>query len=199
MKLFYFSTDNKLVTNKKETTYSKEYLMRKEKMVLKDFDTAFNCYDHLNKKIISLRQWEVTIMIALMVLFMSNNISCIAIFILVSIAGSLISILELRELGSMQYDKKQILYLEKIFSNPNVDEYWDAIYNYEFRDLRLNKMKFTRKILQSIKCLQKPDFIFWRLVWISIWIVLICLKLIPFFLNLDILNRCSWDIVSCIL
>lgn len=199
MKLFYFSTDNKLVTNKKETTYSKEYLMRKEKMVLKDFDTAFNCYDHLNKKIISLRQWEVTIMIALMVLFMSNNISCIAIFILVSIAGSLISILELRELGSMQYDKKQILYLEKIFSNPNVDEYWDAVYNYEFRDLRLNKMKFTRKILQSIKCLQKPDFIFWRLVWISIWIVLICLKLIPFFLNLDILNRCSWDIVSCIL
>lgn len=199
MKLFYFSTDNKLVTNKKETTYSKEYLMRKEKMVLKDFDTAFNCYDHLNKKIISLRQWEVTIMIALMVLFMSNNISCIAIFILVSIAGSLISILELRELGSMQYDKKQILYLEKIFSNPNVDEYWDAIYNYEFRDLRLNKMKFTRKILQSVKCLQKPDFIFWRLVWISIWIVLICLKLIPFFLNLDILNRCSWDIVSCIL
>lgn len=199
MKLFYFSTDNKLVTNKKETTYSKEYLMRKEKMVLKDFDTAFNCYDHLNKKIISLRQWEVTIMIALMVLFMSNNISCIAIFILVSIAGSLISILELRELGSMQYDKKQILYLEKIFSNPNVDEYWDAIYNYEFRDLRLNKMKFTRKILQSIKCLQKPDFIFWRLVWISIWIVLICLKLIPFFLNLDILNRCSWNIVSCIL
>lgn len=199
MKLFYFSTNNKLVANKKETVYSKEYLMRKEKMVLKDFDTAFNCYDHLNKKIISLRQWEVTIMIALMVLFMSNNISCIAIFILVSIAGSLISILELRELGSMQYDKKQILYLEKMFSNPNVDEYWDAIYNYEFRDLRLNKMKFTRKILQSIKCLQKPDFIFWRLVWISIWIILICLKLIPLFVNLDILNRCSWDIVSCIL
>ena len=199
MKLFYFSTNNKLVANKKETVYSKEYLMRKEKMVLKDFDTAFNCYDHLNKKIISLRQWEVTIMIALMVLFMSNNISCIVIFILVSIAGSLISILELRELGSMQYDKKQILYLEKMFSNPNVDEYWDAIYNYEFRDLRLNKMKFTRKILQSIKCLQKPDFIFWRLVWISIWIILICLKLIPLFLNLDILNRCSWNIVSCIL
>jgi len=54
-------------------TSAEIYFKRKENLVIKDFETAFKCYDKLVSKIASIRQWTVTIMVAMILYTFSNG------------------------------------------------------------------------------------------------------------------------------
>ena len=50
--------------NNPQSMFDPKYFKRKENLVIKDFETAFKCYEKLLGKIANVRQWTVTVMVA---------------------------------------------------------------------------------------------------------------------------------------
>ena len=94
----------------------KAFFERKEKLVLKEFDSGFSNYQKLEGKVASLRQWTITLNVAfvLYTLEKCNNLS--PVLIVVFLFMLIILVHELRERASMKLDKDNILFLERIFS-----------------------------------------------------------------------------------
>lgn len=152
------------------------YFKRKESLVINDFQTAFNCYDRLVGKIASLRQWTVTIMIAMIIYAFSNGDFLPNIIFPVLISLFTFLILELRERSSMRYNKQEILQTEIIFMLKNHDEYQQKIEDYIFRDLKLGRLGRKTKIMHLVQSLRKPEVIFWYSTWILIWVAVYIIK-----------------------
>lgn len=152
------------------------YLKRKENLVIKDFETAFRCYDKLVSKIASIRQWTVTVMIALIVYTLANDNILPNIIIPVVICFFAFLILELRERSSMRFDKQEILEMERIFMLKNNEEYQEGIAGYMFRDLKLCNLHRKSKLIHLIQSARKPEVIFWYSTWILVWFAIIIIK-----------------------
>jgi len=160
-----------------------EFFKRKECMVIKDFETAFKCYDKLVSKIIGIRQWTVTIMIALMLFTLrEGNINNVLFPVIVSFVVFLI--MELRERSSMKFDKRQIINLENIFSLEDENEYMQKIKDYVFRDIYLSKLTKWTKIIHFLKSMKKSEVIIWYAMWLIIWgFILFIFKICPNLFN----------------
>ena len=152
------------------------YLKRKENLVIKDFETAFRCYDKLVSKIASIRQWTVTVMIALIVYTLANDNILPNILIPVVICFFAFLILELRERSSMRFDKQEILEMERIFMLKNNEEYQEEIAGYMFRDLKLCNLNRKSKLKHLIQSTRKTEVRFWYSTWIVVWIAIIIIK-----------------------
>ena len=157
-------------------TEQENYFKRKENLVIKDFETAFKCYDKLIGKIASIRQWTVTIMVAMILYTFSDGNLIPNIIFPVIICSFAFLILELRERSSMRFDKQKILQAERIFMLENEEEYQSKITAYVFRDLKLvgiGRKARLRHLLQSIR---KPEVLFWYITWAVIWVVIYLVK-----------------------
>ena len=152
------------------------YFKRKENLVIKDFETAFKCYDKLIGKIASIRQWNVTVMVAMIVFTLANNTPRPDMAIPVIIFFFATLALELRERSSMRFDKQQILELERIFMLKDQKEYEARIENYLFRDLVLRDLGRKSKVMHLIKSIGNNEVIFWYTIWIFIWVTIIAIK-----------------------
>jgi hypothetical protein len=159
-----------------QKSFSEIYFKRKENLVIKDFETAFKCYDKLVSKIASIRQWTVTIMVAMILYTFSNGNLLPNIIFPVFICFFAFLILELRERSSMRYDKQEILQTERIFMLENNEEYQKKIEEYIFRDLKLSRLGRKAKIMHLVQSMRKPEVIFWYFTWILIWSVIYIIK-----------------------
>ena len=163
--------------NNPQSMFDPKYFKRKENLVIKDFETAFKCYEKLLGKIANVRQWTVTVMVALIVFTLTNKeFSVRDIIATVLICFCAFLILELRERSSMKFDKSVILEMETIFMIQDNDEYESKINEFKFRDLRLTDIKRRQKCFHLLRSLLKTEVLFWYLTWMIIWIVIIMLK-----------------------
>ena len=163
--------------NNSESMFDLKYLKRKENLVIKDFESAFKCYEKLLGKIANVRQWTVTVMVALIVFTLtSKDFSLKDIIATVLICFCAFLILELRERSSMKFDKTVILEMERIFMIQDNDDYETKINEFKFRDLRLVDIKRKQRCLHLLRSLKKPEVIFWYGTWVIIWLVIIMLK-----------------------
>jgi hypothetical protein len=154
-----------------------KFFMRKETLVMKDFDTAFSCYDKLVGKVMSIREWTVTVMIALIVFNLTYaDMELINTLITVAICMGAFLILELRERSSMKFDKAIILEMEQIFMNQDNNDYELKIKEFVFRDIRLCKLGRKAKIMHLIQSCKKPEVIVWYSTWVLIWVVIVLIK-----------------------
>ena len=163
--------------NNSQSEFDPKYFKRKESLVIKDFETAFKCYEKLLGKIANIRQWTVTVMVALIVFTLtSKDFSLKDIIATVLICFCAFLILELRERSSMKFDKTVILEMERIFMIQDNDEYESKINDFKFRDLRLTDIKRRQKCFHLLRSLLKTEVLFWYVTWMIIWLVIIMLK-----------------------
>jgi hypothetical protein len=164
------------MSTKKSKLPDEIYFKRKENLVIKDFETAFKCYDKLVSKIASIRQWTVTIMVAMILYTFSDGNFLPNIIFPVFICFSAFLILELRERSSMRFDKQEILSTERIFMLEDNEEYQRKIHEYIFRDLKLGHLSRKSKLRHLIQSIRKPEVLFWYITWLIIWTVIFGIK-----------------------
>lgn len=151
------------------------YFQRKENIVIKDFETAFKCYEHLSSKVTTIRQWTVTLMLGIMGFYMAGYIGLLDLIFLAGFCLVSFLILEIRERCSMKFDKDEILNLEEIFMLSNNEEYTKSIIDYEFRDLRLCKLSTPGKFkyYPVRKCIKRLNVLSWYILWVIFLIIII--------------------------
>lgn len=157
-----------------------DYFKRKDKLTIMNYETAFKCYEGLISKISSIRQWTITIMIALMIIILTNHISLSSIMVPVVISFSTLFILEVRARVSMSFNKDEILYLEKLFETTNGDEYKLKLKKYIFRDTRLvdiSKVGRIKQIKRFISPIKKAEVLIWYGAWVIIWLLIVLLHM----------------------
>lgn len=150
-----------------------DFFKRKESIVIKDFETAFKSYEHLSNKVTSLRQWTVTLSIAVMGFFLTNRVSVTNMIIISSSCFVSFLLFELRERSSMSFDKREILKFENIFMEENNDKYIKSIIDYKFRDLLLDGLCEKEKRKHLKQSLKKPIVYIWYSLWFSIWVIIV--------------------------
>lgn len=157
-----------------------DYFKRKDKLTIMNYETAFKCYDGLISKISSIRQWTITIMIALMIIILTNQVRLTSIMIPVIISLSTLLILELRARVSMNFNKNEILFLEKLFETSNEAEYKVKLKEYIFRDTRLvdiSKVGRVKQIRRFVRPVMKAEVLLWYGSWIIIWLLIVLLHI----------------------
>lgn len=160
-----------------QSMFDPKYFKRKENLVIKDFESAFKCYEKLLGKIANIRQWTVTVMVALIVFTLtSKDFSLKDIIATVIICFCAFLILELRERSSMKFDKSVILEMERIFMIQDNDKYETEINEFKFRDLRLTDITRRKKCVHLLRSLFKTEVLFWYVTWMFIWLFIIMLK-----------------------
>jgi hypothetical protein len=149
------------------------FFKRKESLVIKDFETAFKCYEHLGNKVSTIRQWTVTLMIAMIGFSLIYHVS---LFNMIFLSGACLAsflLCELRERSSMKYDKNEILLMEKMFMESDNEKYANGIISYKFRDLKLLELSRKEKCLHLWASLRKPIVAFWYTSWILVWVIIV--------------------------
>lgn len=155
-----------------------KYFKRKEKLVINDFKTAFNSYEKIVGKIINVRQWTVTLMSGLVLLSLTETIPVYKIILVAILIIISFLLLELRERSSMSFDKKEIVELEKIFMIKNDFIYKQKIYDYIFRDLKLEKLGRKSKFKHLLKSCRNIEVVFWYLTWFVLWVFIYNINII---------------------
>ena len=146
-----------------------EFIKRKETTVLKELDTAFSGYERLVRQVNLIRAWTVTLMVASVGFLVSGKaISTLAVALpaFSTLIGFLI--LELRERSSMSFNKAEVLNIERIFMIENKEKYEQELQNYEYRDLRLNKLDRSEKVKHLVSSVKNVQVIFWYLFWVLV-------------------------------
>ncbi|GEM_PF-2927178 len=154
----------------------KAFFERKEKLVLKEFDSIFSNYQKLEGKVASLRQWTITLNVAFVLYTLEKSNNILPVLIVVFLFMMIILIHELRERASMKFDKENILLLEHIFNTKEQDLYENKIIEYKFRDEIISGLDAKTKLKHYWISIYKGEVIVWYGMWAVAWTVLILMK-----------------------
>jgi len=157
------------------------FFERKERLVGKEFDTGFSSYQRLENKVASLRQWTVTINAGFVLYVLSNNKNLLILFAVVFMFMIILLLLELRVRSSMNFDKSNILKLERLFNEKNYQIYKTEIEKYIFRDIRLLELNAKIKLEHYFCSMYKGEVMIWYSMWVVIWTSLIIIKKLSWF------------------
>jgi len=159
-----------------EKNTSKTFFERKEKLVLKEFDSGFSNYQKLEGKVASLRQWTITLNVAFVLYTLEKSNNILPVLIVVFLFMLIILVHELRERASMKFDKENILLLEQIFDTKDQEIYENKIIKYKFRDEVISGLDAQTKLKHYWISIYKGEVIVWYGMWIVVWTVLISMK-----------------------
>ena len=168
-------TIGKLVTFMEINNHN-EFFERKEKLVLKEFDSGFSNYQKLEGKVASLRQWTITLNVAFVLYTLEKCNKLSPVLIVVFLFMLIILIHELRERASMKFDKENILLLEQIFNTVEQESYKNKIVKYKFRDEVISNLDAKTKLKHYWNSIYKGEVIVWYGMWVIVWSVLILIK-----------------------
>lgn len=146
-----------------------EFTKRKEIALFKDLDTAFSGYERLIRQVNLIKAWTVTIMVACVGFLVSGkaiSTSSVLLPAFATLMGFLI--LELRERSSMSFNKLEVLNIQRILMIEDKRQYEKELREYEFRDLRLNKLERADKIKHFISSAKNVQVFFWYIFWVTV-------------------------------
>jgi len=149
---------------------------RKEKLVIKEFDSGFSNYQKLEGKVANLRQWTITLNVAFVLYTIERCTTIFPVLIVVSLFMLIILIHELRERASMKFDKQNILLIEQIFDTHDQEKYENKIVNYKFRDQVISGLNAKTKLKHYLESIHKGEVIVWYGMWVVVWVILIFIK-----------------------
>jgi len=152
------------------------FFERKEKLVLKEFDTGFSSYQKIENKVSSLRQWTITINVGFVIFTLDKCNTLTPELIVIFLFMFIILVHELRERASMKFNKNNILELEKIFNINDQEQYERKILDYKFRDEIISQLNAKTKLKHYWNSLHKGEVILWYGMWMIVWMILILIK-----------------------
>jgi hypothetical protein len=142
------------------------YVVRKERAMGEDLKTAFSGYDRLIRQVSEIRRWTVTVQVAALGIAISGKLpTASAALIPAAVALLAFMILELRERSSMRFNKKEVLEIERIFMIKDLESYRKAVSEFEFRDLRLDKIDRPTKLLHLAASIFDLNILLWYGFW----------------------------------
>jgi hypothetical protein len=166
-----------MTTNRNPDTNQRKILFeRKEKLVIKEFDTGFSNYQKLEGKVANLRQWTITLNVAFVLYTLERCNTILPVLIVVSLFMIIILVHELRERASMKFDKQNILLIEQMFDTTEQENYENKIINYKFRDEVISKLDAKTKLKHYWSSIHKGEVIVWYGMWLVVWTILILIK-----------------------
>ncbi len=124
-----------------------EFLDRKRSLILKDLDTGFASYNRHASQIISIRGWNITLLVAYLGLLSSTgwaNVSSsllAAFFVTLGFWG-----LEMAERASLKANVENVMKIEKILSIEDQLEFEAELRKYKSRDLQLLEVTFKQRL-----------------------------------------------------
>lgn len=147
--------------------HTMDYLERKHNALVADLESAFAGYERLVGQVNSVRNWTIGVMVASMGWFLSGtNPDPILILTLSGFALCGLLILELRERSSMDFNKSEVLAIQKMLMIEDPSEYNQLLREYVFRDLRLSQLTRRKKMKHLVRSALQPQVLFWYGFWV---------------------------------
>lgn len=120
-----------------QINYKLEYLKRKQDLILKDFDTAFSWYQHIESQIYVGRSLVVTLILAYVGFLFTIKVSSNAVVTPLLIIPIPFILNEIYRRGHLIFLGKNIRHIEKMFATEDENNFYDLVHGYTFRDMRL--------------------------------------------------------------